>query len=122
MRWSSAALYLGRHANAPAELKGRLRMTQHENEIDIPDAVLGDKKALELARIWATEEGQHIRFRSDLWEDPATWGLMLVDFAKLAAKSYAEDADWDCAVALARIKEGLDAEWESAMDEPGLTE
>ena len=97
-------------------------MTQHENEIDIPDAALGDEKALELARIWATDGGQYIRFRSDLWDDPAAWGLMLVDVAKLVAQGYAEDAGWDYAAALARVREGLEVEWESATDEPKLTE
>jgi len=96
-------------------------MAQHTNEMDIPAAVLGDRDALELARIWATSDGQHIQFRSDLWEDPATWGLLLVDFAKLAAQSYADDAGWDYQAALTRIKEGLDTEWESGEDGLELT-
>ena len=97
-------------------------MNQHANAIDIPAAALADTEALELARIWATGEGQQIAFRSDLWEDPAAWGLMLVDIAKLVAQGYADDPAWDATTALARIREGLDAEWESTTDGPELKE
>ncbi|MBT3378211.1 MAG: DUF5076 domain-containing protein [Lentisphaerae bacterium] len=97
-------------------------MTQHVNEMDVPSPALADEEALELARIWATSEGQHIQFRSDLWDDPATWGLVLVDFAKLIAKGYDKDSGLDYETALSRIKEGLDAEWDAKEDEPELTE
>jgi hypothetical protein len=45
---------------------------------------------------------------------------MLVDLAKLVASAYDRDKLLPRAKALSRIKEGFDAEWTHATDEPKL--
>jgi hypothetical protein len=45
--------------------------------------------------------------------EPAVWGIALVDIARHAAKAYALNGNLPEEVALARIKEGFDAEWSS---------
>jgi len=42
---------------------------------------------------------------------------MLVDLAKHVANAY-QSRGMDIAVALQRVREGFDAEWDSATDEP----
>jgi hypothetical protein len=45
--------------------------------------------------------------------EPAVWGIALVDIARHAAKAYALNNKISEEAALARIKEGFDAEWSS---------
>ncbi len=87
------------------------------NELPIPPVVASDAKAREIARIWAARGGQHVSLASALWDDPACWGIMLVDLARHVASAYEEGAGMDRSEALARIREGFNAEWESSTDE-----
>ena len=93
-------------------------MSARQNELPIPPAAQKDKKAIELARIWAAKGKQHAVLATKVWDDPAAWGTMLVDLAKHIANAYAQDEDMDYDEVLLRVKEGFDAEWESATDEP----
>ncbi len=90
----------------------------NNHELPIPDAVNESKHARELIRVWAAGGSQHISIAAELWKDPATWGIALVDLAKLVADSYHETTDIDRSTALASIKRGLDAEWNTPTDEP----
>ena len=73
---------------------------------------------MELLRVWAAQGKQHVSLATNLWNEPASWGIMLVDLAKHVASAYEQTTKRDYAVALKRIKEGFDAEWGSATDEP----
>ena len=53
-----------------------------------------------------------------LHDDPAAWGILLVDLARHAASSYEQTSGLDRDAALERIKDGIDAEWNSATDTP----
>ncbi len=87
-------------------------------QLPIPPAVEKDPKALELIRVWAAHGKQHISLATDIWEDPAAWGILLVDLAKHVALAYQLGSGRNSAVVLKRIKEGFDVEWESPTDEP----
>jgi len=93
-------------------------MEPHPRELPIPPAATSDPRAVELARIWACGGKQHAVLATGIWHDPAAWGMMLVDLAKHAASSYAQTGGCTYPEALARIKEGLDAEWHNPTDEP----
>jgi hypothetical protein len=93
-------------------------MFGHRGELDVPPNAKGDKKAIEIARIWAAAGKQQVTLRPDIWKDPAAWGLMLVDLAKHVANAYEQMEGRDRAEVLARIKSGFDAEWSSATDSP----
>ena len=85
------------------------------SELIIPPAVLSDPRAVEMARIWAAHGEQHVSLNAGLWEDPAAWGIMLVDLARHVSNYYAQEHGHDPAKVMARIKDFLDAEW----DHPG---
>ena len=81
------------------------------DELPIPKAALEDRQAIELARVWAAANAQHVSIATGLWKDPAAWGLVLVDLARHVAATYAQTAGIDRQTALKRIREAFDAEW-----------
>jgi len=85
------------------------------NELPIPPQVRDAKKAMELARIWIADGDQQIILSSNLWDDPAAWGLMLVDLARHISKAYAVQGR-DESVVLERIKKAFEAEYNSPTD------
>ena len=88
-----------------------------ENELDPPPLARGNAEATEVMRVWtAPGEGPHVTLRTT-WEDPAAWGMMLVDIARHAANAYAKEGV-KRAEALTRIKALFDAEWAEPTDEP----
>jgi hypothetical protein len=86
------------------------------NELPIPPIAASDRDSQEIARIWAAHGSQHVALATGLWEDPAAWGIMLVDLAHHVANAYEQGAGLDRSEVLARIREGFDAEWESPTD------
>jgi Domain of unknown function (DUF5076) len=86
--------------------------------LDIPPIAQRDRNALEVARVWIAEGGQHVSLRADAWKDPAAWGILLVDLAKHVANAHHELSGRDPAETLQRIRAGFDAEWNHATDEP----
>ena len=52
----------------------------------------------------------------ELWDDPATWGIVLVDLAKLIAEAYEESGQMECAAGLELIRRIFDAEWNNPTD------
>jgi hypothetical protein len=93
-------------------------MATHSGELSIPPPAEWDAKGVELARIWAAQGRQFVTIRTNIWKDPAAWGLMLVDLARHVANSYAREAGTDVNTVLERIKQGFDAEWCHPTDEP----
>ena len=70
--------------------------------------------------VWRVDDHEEFVLRADAWADPAAWGLLLVDVARHAAKAY-ETQGRDPTEALARIREGFDAEWTWPTDEAAPT-
>lgn len=86
-------------------------------ELDIPPLAKVDPQAAEIARIWAAGGKQHVSLRTGMWDDPAAWGIMLVDLARHAANAYEQSDGRKRVEVLRRIREYFDAEWESPTDE-----
>jgi hypothetical protein len=84
----------------------------------IPSVALADDKAVELLRAWAARGGQHVSINVELWDDPASWGIMLVDLARHIASAYGKTGRVDERAALKRLREGFDAEWASPTGDP----
>ncbi|HUG92542.1 MAG TPA: DUF5076 domain-containing protein [Planctomycetaceae bacterium] len=93
-------------------------MNEHLRQLPIPPSAARDVKAVELARVWAAHGKQYVSLTSGLWDDPASWGIMLVDLAKHIANAYEQVNGKDRHDVLRRLKEGFDAEWSSETDEP----
>jgi hypothetical protein len=81
--------------------------------LPIPAPALADPAAVELARVWVAGGDQHVSLAVGVWEDPAAWGIMLVDLARHVAQAYAQDQGGDVDQILSRVREGFDAEWPS---------
>ena len=89
-----------------------------DGELPIPPKAVPSCSAFELARVWVADGGQHVSVATGVWEDPAAWGIMLVDLARHIANAYAGAEGMRQSDALERIKEGFDAEWSAPTDEP----
>jgi hypothetical protein len=90
----------------------------HPGQLPIPPAATSDAKAREIARIWGASGGQHVTLASELWNDPAAWGIMLADLARHVANAYQQSRDMEPSQVLACVKEGLDAQWGWPTDQP----
>jgi hypothetical protein len=90
----------------------------HAHALPIPPNALADDSALELARIWAANGRQEVTLATGLWDDPAAWGMMLVDLARHVAIAYEAAGYMRKGAALKRIKAGFDAEWGHPTDKP----
>jgi hypothetical protein len=82
--------------------------------LEAPALSRADPASLEFLRAWVSGEQVAVELREDLWTDPAAWGVALVDVALAAARSYARKG-LPVQLALERMREGLDAEWEVAF-------
>lgn len=86
--------------------------------LPIPISARNDPRATEILRVWAASGGQHVAINTGLWDDPAIWGLMLVDLARHVAKAHEQLGHMDSADFLHRLKQGFDAEWDAPTDLP----
>jgi hypothetical protein len=91
---------------------------KHPGALEVPPVAAKSRDSLEVARIWVAEGDQHVMLRVGAWEDPAAWGVLLVDFARHLARGYEQSVGRSPIETLARIRAGFDAEWESPTDEP----
>jgi hypothetical protein len=85
-------------------------------ELPIPPAALRGSNANELARIWAVDGTQHVSLATGQWDDPACWGIMLVDLMRHIAHAYELEGKRNPIDTLERIREGFEAEWNSPTD------
>ncbi|HRN82637.1 MAG TPA: DUF5076 domain-containing protein [Nitrosomonas europaea] len=89
-----------------------------DSELKTPDSVLSDKSSFEVLRVWDTGQGLKIVLRSDVWSDPAAYGIMLADLAKHIANAYFQAQGKDVATTLLRVLEGFNAELDFPSDVP----
>src|SRR5215213_11705764 len=72
-----------------------------------PDAI--EKGGVEILRASIVDGGVSVALRRS-FDDPFTWGVLLVDLARHAARIYALEAGMDEEEALSEIQRGLEAE------------
>jgi uncharacterized protein DUF5076 len=83
--------------------------------LEAPRLATTNPKSVEVLRVWASPDGsQDLTLRTN-WNDPAAWGLLLVDIARHASRAYAANG-LDEKRVLSRIKAGFDAEWSNPTD------
>ncbi len=92
-------------------------MSQND-QLFIPDAAKQDPTSFELLRVWVANKRQHVSLRTDVWKDPASWGVLLSDLMQHIANSYYQNDGLDRLKTLQRIKAGLDVELASPTDRP----
>jgi hypothetical protein len=86
-------------------------------ELIIPPEVRSDPKACELVRVWAAHGKQHVSMSPAAWEEPATWGIVLVDLARHVANFYCQERGINRDKVLSLIKELFEAEWNNPTSE-----
>lgn len=74
-------------------------------------------KSTEIVKILLENDKQKFILKPDVWDDPAAWGILLVDLAKHIANSYSQAHKLDKKEVLQRIREGFDIEWEFPTEE-----
>lgn len=87
-------------------------------ELPPPAAAAMDESAVELVRVWAARGAQHISLATETWEDPAAWGVCLVDLARHIARAYQQTQGRDPSETMNRLLAGFRAELERPTDEP----
>lgn len=87
------------------------------NELNAPP-MAQQRDAHEVLRVWAGDKLPQQCVLQTTRQDPFAWGLLLVDIARHAARAYANTGALSEQQALERIKQGFEAEWSSATDEP----
>jgi hypothetical protein len=92
--------------------KGLIVAAKKLRELPVPPAATTDPNAFEMARIWAAHNKQHVILNINANHDPAAWGLLLVDLARHIANIYHQEQGHSVEKVLARIREGLEAEWD----------
>lgn len=90
------------------------------NELAPPPAALADKDSRELFRAWIVGGGLHVSLQLG-FDDPGTWGLLLVDIARHAARAYVAEGLCSESEAMDRIRTMWVAEVTSPTD-PGATQ
>ena len=79
-----------------------------------PEAVQADD-AHELLRAWIVGNGLQVSLQPG-FDDPGTWGLLLVDIARHVCRAYAAEGQFDEAEAMERIRAMWMAEISSPTD------
>ena len=92
--------------------------TSVPKELPIPGDAFNAESA-EIFRAWIVDQGLQVSLQRG-FEDPHTWGILLVDVARHAARIYEAEGLMSEAEALAAIKSLFDAEWNN-MTDPGTT-
>lgn len=87
-------------------------MTNNVRELLIPPKATEAIEAYEIIRIWLTKAGPQLSLLAETWDDPAAWGILLVDVARHVANARAGGNGAEGAKVLRRIREGFDAEWQ----------
>jgi hypothetical protein len=93
-------------------------MSYPKDELTAPPAASIDAKSFEIARLWVADDAQHVALRTDVWQDPAAWGVVLADLARHVALAYQRKDGHDLEDVLERVLAGFHAELESPTDEP----
>src|ERR1700710_2763890 len=78
-------------------------------EQPLPPDVIGRDDATEVLRAFVVDGGLSIAF-TRAFEEPAMWGLLLVDIARHAARAYARESEYTEDDALTRIVDMFEAE------------
>ena len=87
-------------------------------QLPIPQAAIDDPNSVEIFRVWAVNDAEHVSVNSGLWKDPAMYALVLADLAKHIADAYRQKLNRDPKKTLERIMAGFAAEMDSPTDTP----
>lgn len=90
---------------------------EHKKALSVPPIATANPSAVEVLRVWAAPNSPQQFCLQTTWNDPAAWGLMLVDIARHVARAYEKEGRSATEV-LERIRLIWDAEWSAPTDVP----
>jgi len=85
-------------------------------ELPVPPNCQMSERAAEVLRVWINDKNNVDVTLLPAFAQPEAWGLLLVDIARHAARSYEQDGVMPSGKALDLIRAGFDAEWGSPTD------
>lgn len=91
-------------------------MSYPKDEMRPPPAATDDARSFEIARLWVADDAQHVVLRTDVWPDPAVWGIVLADLARHVAVAYQHKDGHDLEDVMERVLAGFHTEIESHID------
>jgi len=91
-------------------------MSYPKDELAVPPTAVEDAKSFEIARVWVASGAQHVRLRTDVWPDPAAWGIVLAELARHVALAYHQTEDHAIEDVLERLLAGFQSELESPTE------
>ncbi|MDB5569711.1 MAG: hypothetical protein JWN93_894 [Hyphomicrobiales bacterium] len=89
------------------------------NELPVPPDAQ-EAGGHEVLRAFVVDGGLSVSLQR-AFDEPQTWGVLLVDLARHVARIYAEEAEMTQEQALSEIRRMFDAEWDRSTD-PGATD
>jgi hypothetical protein len=92
-------------------------MSYPKDEMTPPPAAREDTRSFEIARLWVANDEQHVVLRTDVWPDPAAWGIVLADLARHVALAYQGKEGHDLEDVLERVLAGFHNAIESSIDQ-----
>jgi len=90
-------------------------MGKHPHELQAPADAWGNPAAAEILRAWIVDGDLLVSLKSG-FEKPSVWGILLVDLARHAARTFAMEKVCTEDQALNAIKSMFDAEWHRPTD------
>jgi len=83
-------------------------MTEKFEALDVPPDAL-EQGGIEVLRAAVVDGAVSVALRRS-FDDPATWGRLLMDLARQAARAYALETEMSESEAFERIRAGIEAE------------
>jgi len=74
------------------------------------------ERAAEVLRVWINDKNNMDVTLMPAFAQPEAWGILLVDIARHAARSFEQEGAKSAAEALELIRAGFEAEWDSPTD------
>jgi hypothetical protein len=84
-------------------------------ELPIPPRASSAKEASEILRAWINAGNLEVGLLR-VWDEPDAWGILLVDLARHASRTFAREGICSEASAMRRIRDMFDAEWDRPTD------
>ncbi len=82
-----------------------------KDALRIPAAAMKDPRSMEILRVWIAGGEQHVALAFGMWEEPASWGVLLADLARHIAEAHAQhDEEVDPEDFLEAIRSGMETE------------
>ncbi len=102
-------------SKVPIQSKGN---NFESRRLEIDDRVKNESDFEEIVSVWSSKDGpQKIFLKYGVWDDPAGWGLLLIDIARHVSSTY-EKQGLDKKEVFERILKGFEAEASSPTDNP----